>query len=233
MPFRVLNYLVQIWADFIKQTGEHKLPLIYPLVFYHGNTPYNGYRNISELIEAPLELIDKILFKNLHIVDMHDITDETLREHNWAGILEFVCKHIFKRDIAPYLPQLINMCKALQDEKDTGNYITLLVKYILMVANNMQEPIKFVKTLHNELKEPIKGAIMTIADQLREEGMKSGMQQGMQKGERTALECLLQDKFNEIPDRYKEIIEHSNPDDLLKMLRRVLKSNNINDVFDG
>ncbi len=95
MPFRVLNYMVQIWNDFIKQTGSYKLPVIYQLVFYHGKTPYNGSRNIFELIDAPLELIEKILFKNLHIVDMHDITDETLREHKWAGILEFVCKHIF------------------------------------------------------------------------------------------------------------------------------------------
>ncbi len=101
----------------------------------------------------------------------------------------------------------------------------------------MQEPNKFVKTLHNELKDPIKGAIVTIAKQLKEEGMKSGvqqrMQQGMQKGARTALECLLEDKCNEIPDRYQEIIARSNPDNVLKWLRRILTSNNINDVFNG
>jgi predicted transposase/invertase (TIGR01784 family) len=75
MPFRLLTYMVRIWQDHLDQMGEKTLPLIYPIIFYHGREPYYGSRSLSELIAAPPELVEEVLFKPFHLVDTHDISD--------------------------------------------------------------------------------------------------------------------------------------------------------------
>lgn len=89
MPYRLWSYMVRAWGDYLKQTGNKYLPIIYPIVFYHGKEPYTGCRSLSELIKGPDEIIQEVLFKPFHLIDTHEIEDETLRERRWAGVLTF------------------------------------------------------------------------------------------------------------------------------------------------
>ncbi len=41
MPFRLLKYLVRIMEQHLKETKSDYLPIVYPLVFYHGQAAYN------------------------------------------------------------------------------------------------------------------------------------------------------------------------------------------------
>lgn len=98
MPFRLWRYIVSIWDDYLKQNGGKILPLVIPIVFYHGKSPYTGPTDIRDLIVAPAHLIEALLFKPFHLIDTHQIKDETLREQEWAGVMAFTMKHIHKRN---------------------------------------------------------------------------------------------------------------------------------------
>ena len=99
MPLRLWQYMGRIWAEHLKQSPgtqdptqikpERPLPLIIPLVFYNGPTAYIGARHMRALINAPEALID-LMYEPFHLIDAHEIPDETLRAQkipSWLSTL--------------------------------------------------------------------------------------------------------------------------------------------------
>lgn len=103
MPFRLLKYLCNIIDQHLKEHGKDKIPLIYPTVIYHGKRKYPFTTNLADLVDAPKELVDRYFLKPFQLIDLGQIDDETLKQHAWSGVMEFVLKHIFARDMLPYL----------------------------------------------------------------------------------------------------------------------------------
>lgn len=224
MPFTLLNYMVKIWHCHLKQTGSESLPLIFPLVFYHGKKPYDGCRTLSELIQGPPDLVQEVLFKPFHLIDTHDIQDEDLREKRWVGILTFIFKHVYARDVWPYAQLLIELLKGVQGEAGVALFTNTLLKYWLQAAEiREKDPKVFIETVQQGLSVPIGGEVMTMAEQL--------IQQGVQKGEGNLLIRLLECKFKTIPECYKQKIEQANPDNLLKWGEKMLDSQALEEVF--
>lgn len=230
MPFRIWQYIVNIWSDYLKQIPKSKrrstkLPLVVPMVFYHGHKPYNGSKDIRELIDAPIELIDEILFKSFQLIDTHEITDETLREQHWAGVMTFVLKHIYIRDILLLKETLLEMFKTLENAhgESVYKYIMLLLNYLLETGDT-KHPNIFIDDIQTGLSTPIKGGIMTVAEWLRQEGK--------QNGESSMLMRLIERKFGDIPPSYRARIEQANSDSLLHWGDRILEVDTLNALFE-
>jgi hypothetical protein len=64
-----------------------------------------------------------------------------------------------------------------------------------------------------------------------QQGMQQGIQQGIQQGEGTLLLRLLQVKFKNIPDSYRQKIEQANAETLLLWGERILASEDLEDIF--
>ncbi len=64
-----------------------------------------------------------------------------------------------------------------------------------------------------------------------QQGIEQGMQQGMQQGESTLLLRLLQRKFNDVPDNYRQRIQSANTETLLTWADRVLDSKTLEEIF--
>lgn len=61
MPFWTIQYTCNI-ID--KHLGTHgTIPLVVPLVVYHGKTPWNSSNNINDLVDADNLLVDKYFLK--------------------------------------------------------------------------------------------------------------------------------------------------------------------------
>ena len=53
-PLQIARYMLNIWARELKATPAHrKLPMILPLVFYHGLGEWTVPRSLAEMIDAP------------------------------------------------------------------------------------------------------------------------------------------------------------------------------------
>jgi len=86
LAFRILKYTLHIMDRHLKQ--QRKLPLVYPCVVYHGKSPCRLQPDIRELIDAPKELIDDYFLKPFKLVDLRQIEDQELAQHQWAGLME-------------------------------------------------------------------------------------------------------------------------------------------------
>jgi Putative transposase, YhgA-like len=172
-----------------------------------------GPRHIRSLIEGPPELIEQFLGP-LHLIDTHELADQDLREQRWAGIMTFVMKHIYVRDIAALLKPLIAMLQQLACESDATEYKATLLHY-LMNTGDTAEPEVFVQAIEQGLSASQGEGVMTIASRLIDIGVQQGIQQGVQQGVQTGqrqertyfLLSLLERKFGPLPVLYRTRIK--------------------------
>jgi len=97
MPLRMIEYTTKIMGE--KARNKEKVPLVLPLVLYNGKKKYNYSTDIVDLINAPKEVIEKYLFKSFTLIDLNVVSDESMREELWSGILEYFLKHSRDKDI--------------------------------------------------------------------------------------------------------------------------------------
>lgn len=190
MPFRMLKYTCNIIDKHLKETGSKRLPLVLPLVIYHGKSRWSHSTHINDLVDAPKAMVDAYFLKPFVLIDLNTIEDAILKQHAWAGVLELTLKHIFSKNMQHHFPDIITLAKQVGPEGQT--FVELILTYILdrSTINNKEA---FFSLIHTELSEEIGEKIMTIAEQLRREGIQQGKKEGMQQGkEEGRQETVLQ-----------------------------------------
>ena len=114
------------------------------------------------------------------LIDLNAIDDETIKKQVWSGVMELTLKHIFKRDIAPYLPDIIQLLKEIKEQK-VGSFTESVLLYI-MDRGNLEEKATLVNLVKAELSDELGEKMSTFREHCMEEGRQEGMQQGMQQG---------------------------------------------------
>ena len=175
MSFRVIEYTVNAIHEHLKKHKTKKIPLIFPLVVYHGR-PYEFITDIRELVDAPKELVDKYFLKPFQLLDLSKIDDEVLKENAWSGIATFVLKHIFERDMLPFLQDIASLLKKI-DENDGQDLLGIVLQYIIERAE-LSDKNAFFELINANISYETGGEIMTIAEQLRHEGELRGKLEG-------------------------------------------------------
>lgn len=220
-----MKYILGIWRDHLKQTGKKKLPLVVPIVFYHGRKPYIYSKDIRDLIDAPKPLVESVLFEPFHLIDTYKIQDEVLPEHPWVGIMAFFMKHIFEKDILPYLREVMPILRQLE-KLDGSNFVQILLKYVLTTAETLNLEA-FVEVVQEGLSESTGENVMTIAEQLIERGIKKGF---LRCGHEVLLR-LLKKKFSNVPTHYQELVEQADETKIYKWSENIIDAKTLEEVF--
>lgn len=198
MSMRLFKYMLAIVEKHKSEYPEStKLPLVYPLVCYHGTSRYTAPRNLWDLFEKP-GLAKKFWTEDHQLIDIHKIPDEELKSHLWSGTLQFFLKAVHHRDmlkawhqIAELLPQMV------KGEMEIGyDYIKILLHYSLTVMHE-DDKIELEKVITNSLQEKGKEAMATIAKKLYQEGEHKGIKIGEAKGVKKTAINMLKQNFND------------------------------------
>lgn len=197
MPFRILKYTCNIMDEHLNKhktalkKKSKKLPLIYPMVIYHAKTPYRYSTNINDLVDAPKEFVDQYFLKPFQLIDLGEIEDEELKKHAWSGVLEFALKHIFARDIFPHIKNIAGLLAQL-DQSDGREFVEIVLQYFLE-RGELKDREQFFELINDNISHEVGGDIMTLAEQLKEEGRHEGMIAGELKGKLDVARQLLED----------------------------------------
>lgn len=221
MAFRLWSYVFLIIQDYIKKTEPKptKLPLVFPIVFYHGKDPYDACCNLLDLFQAPKDIVEKILFQDFCLVDTHEIKDEELREQHWAGLMTYFLKHIHDREIWTLIQPLIEMMQKIESEDGAIHFLANLLQYWIVRAETTKKPQELIEAIQKGLSIPIKGAVMTMGEQL------------IQQGREALLMHQLKTKFTTVPEPYRQRIEQADAEMLLKWGTQVLNAKALEEVF--
>ncbi|EBT1027424.1 Rpn family recombination-promoting nuclease/putative transposase [Salmonella enterica] len=169
MPFRMLRYSV---AAMQRHLEQHKtLPLVIPVLFYHGErSPYPYSMNWLGCFENPA-LAAKIYTKPFPLVDITVVDDNEIMNHRRMAALTLLMKHIRQRDMLMCLDNLVRALQDIQDEEQ----ITVLFNYLLNGSEYVT--VEFLQTLAQRLPQH-EDSIMTLAERLKQEGIQQGIQKG-------------------------------------------------------
>ena len=203
MALRVLSYMVRIWRGHIqKPNAGKKLPPILPLVLAQDAKPWKSPTRFGELVSAPEGLADR------------------MREHtpDFAfGLIE-----LFRMPFDKILgtPAGILTLRALKAERESmllddsvwdeallvqlpAEALECLLRYIF--DREIDKP-QFRRKLKEITDPKLNKNVMSLADQLRQEGREEGREAGMILTKQQAVIEALEVRFERVPEGLKEAI---------------------------
>ena len=142
MAFRLLRYALAAMQRHL-DAGHDTLPLVVPILFYHGKvSPWPWPRNWQQLFAEPA--LAKALYSgDFPLVDLTVMPDNQIVRHRRMAMLELLQKHIRHRDLAELQVPLIALM--------TQGYLTeaqlnTLLRYMLQ-AGTTEHPGALIRAL--------------------------------------------------------------------------------------
>jgi len=194
IALRLWKYILLLCERHMK--NREKLPLVCPLVFYHGSKNYDAPMNLWELFAKPEEAKD-LLANDYQLVDLQAMSDDEINYDKHLSIILYMMKHIHQRDKLKLIEDIFKNChKAiLIDQEQDYVYTKLMIWYndCKIPLNKKQEFEQLV--LEHLPKEKGEEIMKTIADAYIEEGEARGEARGIEKTAKRMLKENTDIKF--------------------------------------
>ncbi len=199
---QMLEYMLKIWRLWLKQQVEHKtknnnprfLPVVIPMLLYHGDRGWTTSTRFADLLAGPKDALAEYIpdFTCL-LYDLTEYADEEIKGTILARVVMLLFKHIHDPDVLERLPDILSLLRDIAAQPNGLRCIHMILLYIF----NAVEAVT-VEQLKTVTEQALEGDIaMTVAEQLRREGKKEGRQEGYEQGLLEAIELGLVLKFGE------------------------------------
>lgn len=177
MAFRLLRYSLAAMQQHLAQ-GNEDLPLVVPLLFYHGQrSPYPYSLNWLDGFNDDA-LARRLYTSAFPLIDLTVIPDDTLKNHRRVALLELVQKHIRTRDMLALAQDIRSLLHRWRlppaQHRALMQYISLCGKTDRLGA--------LIHAIAIPEIAPQEENMETIATQLKRIGFEEGVHQGMADG---------------------------------------------------
>ncbi|MEN0063786.1 MAG: Rpn family recombination-promoting nuclease/putative transposase [Myxococcota bacterium] len=229
MPFRLLGYLVRIWQHWLGQYPRARaLPIVVPVVLYHGGERWNVPSDFASLIDAPDEVRHDLAswmvdFRYL-LEDLRGVEDDELRGRALGRMALLLMKHASDGRLWERLPTWITVLQAVLSESGL-RAIEIVMRYVIDVEKEPPTE-ELQRLLVDQVGRETVEAIMSWAQKLREEGMRAGEDVGA----RRLLHRLIEKRFRAVPESVSEAIEAAHLEQLEAWTDRLFTAKSAEDV---
>ncbi|CAM4352927.1 MULTISPECIES: Rpn family recombination-promoting nuclease/putative transposase [Klebsiella] len=176
MAFRLMRYAIAAMQRHL-DSGHTKLPLVVPMLFYHGaTTPYPWSLNWLDCFTDPPQARE-LYASPFPLVDITVIPDEEIVSHRRVALLELIQKHIRQRDLMNIVEQLTTI---LLNGDANDRQLKTLFNYLLQTGNARRFG-RFIREVAQRVPQH-RESLMTIAERLQEVGRRKGKREGRQEG---------------------------------------------------
>lgn len=241
-----MNYLVGIWNQKIKNENAKHIPVIIPMVIYHGKQDWKLGNALDTMILDYDELSDDIKQGipnfHYHVYDLNRFPDEVIVRGSIYYVTLSILKHVNRqndRELLEALQRVATALNAMSEKKTATEYFETCLRYVYEVVPefsnvNLNIVQKYIEGIFPEGSE----VAMTLAEVLREEGFEKGIlkgkEEGIEEGEIKALIKmaikLLGQKFGVIPAEYPEAISKLDSTNLEILIEGIKGFENLDDV---
>ena len=199
MPLRIFKYILRICDEHRKKHPKAKLPVIYPMIYYTGSSPYNASTSIFDLFDDK-ELARTTLLSPIQLIDLNKIDDKELRNQVYVHIMLLAHKYAAgKREM-----EFLDLVRKIFDFPDETQIIDLnickdVVSHLLYIGDSLDENTEeIIQEVSSLLPAEIKEEVVSIAERLIEQGLQQGLQQGMQQGMERGMQQGMQQGIQRI-----------------------------------
>ena len=225
MGLRLLRYVLRIWERWQREhPGEPGLPVVLPLVLYHGPATWTVPRRLQDVWfgspSARAALAPYCPDFEYLLRDLSTTHDEELRGTALARMMLLLFKHIRDHDLVERLARWQNTYAEVYESSGLRG-LRLVLQYVLEAAGSVEEG-QLVEVLTQAGPDAVREEIMTLAEQWRQEGLQRGRQEGALFTQREVLLRLLTLRFGALPPWVDEVVASADADQLVGWLDRVL-----------
>ena len=221
--FQLLKYMVRIWErERVKQGTAGTLPLIIPVLFYHGTRKWRMPLDFAAYFVAEEELHPHIPAFRPVMIDLQAMEDQDFRGSEMIQAVLKTLKYS-RRNLRAYLVEILRSVVVERMDEKHRAFLASLFGYILAVDTDIDEQdvdraFRFAGS--HEARE----AYMTLAEQL--------IAKGMIKEKQEILLKQLAQIFDAVSEADKKKIEETeDPDKLDQCLVLILKSESIEEIL--
>lgn len=242
ISFQLIKYMLEIWESKMNKERIEELPVIIPLVIYHGKNKWNISTNLGQMIngykELPEDVKKYIPDYEYLLYDISGYTDEEIKGGVINKIAMTTLRDIQTKDIEGVIESIYKMIEYLieLEDKQTGiEYFETLMKYVFNARVDLTKEaiIKVMDKIESTYPEG-SDLVMTLAEKFREEGKKEGKEEGIEIGERKSLVKttikLLTKKFGALPDETKEKISKLDADTLEIIIVEIFEYTSLDEI---
>ena len=183
----LLKYILNIWEQKTSDRPTDKLPVIIPLVVYHGKANWNTALKLSGIIEdyeqLPQAITNYIPDYEYILYNISRSNSEKIKGSIKLQIFLKILRDIFEQDYTEFLKTLKESILALDQlgKQENGlEYFEIFIRYIMNARNDLE--LQTVYDIAKEISLERSEVVMTIAEKLITEGMEKGMEKGVEKG---------------------------------------------------
>lgn len=134
MAWRLLKYSIAAMQRHLDK-GHKQLPLVIPVLFYHGATRPYPYSTAWLDGFADPAMAGELYTRSFPLVDVTAIPDDEILTHKRVALLEMVQKHIQVRDLAEIIDSLALL---LTRERITDVQLASVLHYIIQAGETRQ-----------------------------------------------------------------------------------------------
>ncbi len=246
MALRLHHYILQIiQRDLAEQkileaNKGHipKLPLVVPHVIYNGQSEYTYSTDIFDLFYNP-EKAREFFLQPFGLTVLKNTADAQLKEEPLIGMVELLLKHAATRDMLSLMNEVLEDVLQAFEELDKPKLLKSSISYLF----ETQEGSMSKKEIGEEFKKSLLSAstktkIMTIAESLRQEGLREGLtiaeslrQEGLQQFRSLFVKQLKSRFSNQVTPHYLQLIKEADTDKLFYWGEKLMTASNIEKVF--
>lgn len=180
VALQLLGYEVQLWEQ-MKTAGATSLPLIVPVVIYHGRRRWRVAGNFSALVTgaARAEWRRYVPEFEYHLCDLTGYAEAEIA--GAAGLRPgfLVMKNITRRSIKRRLGELISDLRNLPEARQ-AEQLKPIVRYVMATVKGMT-PQLIEEHVRQVLPKQAGGVMQTAAEMLIAQGKQQGLQLGSEK----------------------------------------------------
>jgi predicted transposase/invertase (TIGR01784 family) len=208
MPYRLLQYMIGIWNDWIKNTDRNetkrkdfKLPVIVPIVLYNGVEPWTVCRSFKETLAGAEQFGESVLDYRYILINVNSYTKERLLQRpNLINVVFLLEQDV---DEAEYIRRFINLGDFVPalDERSYNLFWTWfeqisswalpeeLRKELLEIKRNARpgEEKNMISNMGRNLQRYYDEAILKG----KKEGVREGIREGIREGEMKTARRML------------------------------------------
>lgn len=196
VAFQLLKYMVKIWELLLNQKQIHKaLPVIIPLVIYHGKEKWRADTNLSHLF-SPQDTALSSYIPNFDYIlhDVSHLSDDKMKGAVTLRVFLLLLKYIFHDEFREQLFRMTDLFKELASKATGMEYLETFLRYIISATDKITE--QDIKNLIiNTLPQGGDTIMPTLAEKWIEQGIQQGMEKGILQGLLEAIQLGLELKF--------------------------------------
>ncbi len=240
VALQVLRYMVEIWELHRKQHKRAKaLPLIIPIVVYHGKRR----RNVSRLVD----LIDLPTLANkayvpcfeLAFYDFSPASDEKIKGVIALRLMLTCFRAKNNPTTVDHVMEIFGLLAKLDNTETSMRWIEVIATYLFQTMDIDRNVMHNIASLKLDVSK--EETIMTLAERLRKEGRMEGKKEGRMEGKmegevlgrHAVLKRQLGKRFGKdiLDIRTQERLRNASAEQLDLWAERILDARTLEDVF--